>query len=85
MERLHEGHLLPTMGGGGGRAGVDGGVESKYRRRLWRWGWRGAEGADGRWGRNGTTTQRASSPDDGRRRGRVSSSAEAGGAEILMM
>ena len=37
MEQLHEGHLLPTMGGGGGRAGVDGGV-SEYRRRLWRWG-----------------------------------------------
>ena len=30
MEQLHEGHLLTTMGGGGGRAGgragVDGGV-----------------------------------------------------------
>jgi hypothetical protein len=41
MEQLHEGHLLTTMGGGGGRAGgragVDGGV-SEYRRRLWRWG-----------------------------------------------
>ena len=42
MEQLHEGHLLTTMGGGGGRAGgragVDGGVY-EYGWRRWGWGW----------------------------------------------
>jgi hypothetical protein len=37
----------------------------------------GAEGADGRWGRYGATARRALTPDDGRRQGRASSSAEA--------
>ena len=42
-------------------------------------------GGDGRWGFYGTTARRASSPDDGRRRGRASDPAEAGGAEIIMV
>ncbi len=70
---------------GGGRAGVDGGVESEYCSSVGGEGGSGAEGADGRWGRDGTTTQRASSPDDGRRGGRASGLAQAGGAEIFMM
>ena len=53
--------------------------------RLWRWGWSGAEGRGGRWGRNGTTARRASTPDDGGRRGRESDPADAGGAEIIMV
>ena len=38
-------------------------------------------GADGRSSREGATARRALTPDDGRRRGRVSSSAEAAGGE----
>ena len=51
--------------------------------RLWRRGGSGAEVSDGRWGSNGATARRASTPDDGQWGGRATSSAEAGGAEII--
>jgi hypothetical protein len=51
--------------------------------RLWRRGGSDAEVSDGRWGRNEATAQRALTPDDGRWGGRGTSSAEAGGEEII--
>jgi hypothetical protein len=53
--------------------------------RLWRRGGSGAEESDGRWGRNGVTARRVLTPDDGDGQwgGRATSSAEAGGAEII--
>ncbi len=45
----------------------------------------GANGGGGRWGRIGTTAQRASTPDDGRRRGRESDPAEVGGDGSIMV
>ena len=42
-------------------------------------------GEDRGGGQEGATARRASIPDDGRRRWRASGSAEAGGAEIIMV
>jgi hypothetical protein len=43
----------------------------------------GADGKDGRWGRNGATARRASTPDDRWRRGRAASSVAVGAAVLL--
>jgi hypothetical protein len=53
--------------------------------RLWPRGRSGAKGADGRRGQEGATAQRTLTPDDEQWRGRASSSAAAGGAEINFM
>jgi len=49
--------------------------------RLWQSDGSGADGGDGRWGREELTVQRASTPDDGWRRGRALDPAVAAGAE----
>ncbi len=96
-ERLRKGRRLRTMGSGGGvspirprRAGMEIIKMTVVSCRSivewrWRWGWSGAEGEDGRWGCYGATARRASSPDDGRRRGRASDPDEVGGDGIIMV
>ncbi len=45
----------------------------------------GADGEDGRWGRNGMTARRTASPGDQRRRGRALRPAEAAITEIYFV
>ncbi len=59
-----------------------------WNRRLWRL-WRsdgsGTDGGDGRWGQEGATARRVSSPDYGWQWGRASDLAEVGGGENIMV
>ena len=52
---------------------------------VWQWGWSGAEGTDGRMGREGATARRASTPDDGWRWGRASAPAGGGGGATTVV
>jgi hypothetical protein len=69
--------------GRGGRWALTVVCQDRMLWRLWQRGGSGAEMSDGRWGRNGATARRASTPDDGRWGGMGTSSAEVGGAEII--